>query len=193
MSTKSILLVGVGGQGTITAAKLLTNGLLAEGFDVKMSEIHGMSQRGGIVSSQVRYNEDGKVYSPVISLQDADILVSFEQMEALRWIDYVKPDGMVITSTEKIDGQSVLSGREVYPDGILDELKKANPHVIAIDAAQEAARLGNSRVSNVILLGMIVRYMHLENIDWDDIIRKNIKPKFIDVNLKALRYGEELL
>ena len=109
--TKSILLVGVGGQGTITAAKLLTTGLLEAGCDVKMSEIHGMSQRGGTVSSHVRYNADGKVYSPVIGEEGADILVSFEQMEALRWIDYVKPEGAIVTSTDKIDCQSVLTGR----------------------------------------------------------------------------------
>ena len=137
--TKSILLVGVGGQGTITAAKLLTTGLLEAGCDVKMSEIHGMSQRGGTVSSHVRYNADGKVYSPVIGEEGADILVSFEQMEALRWIDYVKPEGAIVTSTDKIDCQSVLTGRTAYPENIVDELKKVCDKVLTVDTATEAS------------------------------------------------------
>lgn len=191
--TKSILLVGVGGQGTITAAKLLTTGLLEAGCDVKMSEIHGMSQRGGTVSSHVRYNADGKVCSPVIGEKDADILVSFEQMEALRWIDYVKPEGAVVTSTEKIDCQSVLTGRSAYPENIIDELRKASRKVIAIDASQEAAKLGNHKVANVILLGMIVKYMGLEHINWEKIIRENVKKNFIEMNLKALELGKTLI
>lgn len=191
--TKSILLVGVGGQGTITAAKLLTTGLLEAGCDVKMSEIHGMSQRGGTVSSHVRYNANGKVCSPVIGEKDADILVSFEQMEALRWIDYVKPEGAVVTSTEKIDCQSVLTGRSAYPENIIDELRKASRKVIAIDASQEAAKLGNHKVANVILLGMIVKYMGLEHINWEKIIRENVKKNFIEMNLKALELGKTLI
>lgn len=165
--TKSILLVGVGGQGTITAAKLLTTGLLEAGCDVKMSEIHGMSQRGGTVSSHVRYNADGKVYSPVIGEEGADILVSFEQMEALRWIDYVKPEGAIVTSTDKIDCQSVLTGRTAYPENIVDELKKVCDKVLTVDTATEAGKLGNPKVANVILLGIIVKYMGLEHIDWE--------------------------
>ncbi|MDO5549955.1 MAG: indolepyruvate oxidoreductase subunit beta [Lachnospiraceae bacterium] len=191
--TKSILLVGVGGQGTITAAKLLTTGLLEAGCDVKMSEIHGMSQRGGTVSSHVRYNTDGKVCSPVIGEKDADILVSFEQMEALRWIDYVKPEGAIVTSTEKIDCQSVLTGRSAYPEHIVDELRKVSKKVIAIDASGEAAKLGNHKVANVILLGMIVTYMGLEHIDWEKIIRENVKKNFIEMNLKALELGKALI
>ncbi|MDO4329271.1 MAG: indolepyruvate oxidoreductase subunit beta [Lachnospiraceae bacterium] len=191
--TKSILLVGVGGQGTITAAKLLTTGLLEAGCDVKMSEIHGMSQRGGTVSSHVRYNAEGKVCSPVIGEKDADILVSFEQMEALRWIDYVKPEGAIVTSTEKIDCQSVLTGRSAYPENIIDELRKVSDKVISIDASGEAAKLGNHKVANVILLGMIVKYMGLEHIDWEKIIRENVKKNFIEMNLKALELGKTLI
>lgn len=191
--TKSILLVGVGGQGTITAAKLLTTGLMEAGCDVKMSEIHGMSQRGGSVSSHVRYSEDGTVDSPVIVEGDADIMVSFEQMEALRWIDYIKPDAAVVTSTERIPGQPVLTGRMAYPADILDELKKVTGSVIAVDAPAEAAKLGNSKVSNVILLGAIVKYMGLEHIDWEKIIRENVKPAFVELNLKALALGKTLI
>lgn len=191
--TKSILLVGVGGQGTITAAKLLTTGLLEVGCDVKMSEIHGMSQRGGSVSSHVRYNPDGPVYSPVIGMGDADILVSFEQMEALRWVDYVKSEGAVVTNMETIDCQSVLTGRSDYPVGIVDELKKVSSHVLTVDASKEAMRLGNPKVANVILLGMIVKYMKLEHIDWERIIRENVKKNFVEMNLKALELGKTLI
>lgn len=191
--TKSVLLVGVGGQGTITAAKLLTTGLLEAGCDVKMSEIHGMSQRGGTVSSHVRYNADGKVCSPVIGEKDADILVSFEQMEALRWIDYVKADGAIVTSTEKIDSQPVLTGRVAYPENIVDELHKTSEKVIVIDALGEANKLGNAKVANVILLGMIVKYMGLEHINWEKIIRENVKKNFIEMNLKALELGKSLI
>ncbi len=191
--TKSILLVGVGGQGTITAAKLLTTGLMAAGYDVKMSEIHGMSQRGGSVSSHVRYNEEGKVQSPVIGEKGADILVSFEEMEALRWADYVKSDGAVVISTEQIGSQPVLTGRLAYPENILDELKKVSSNVIALDAPAEAAKIGNSKVTNVILLGAIVKYMGLEEIDWEDIIRNNVKPAFVELNLKALELGKSLI
>jgi len=191
--TKSVLLVGVGGQGTITASKLLTLGLLESGYDVKMNEIHGMSQRGGSVSSDVRYNDTGKVHSPVISLGGADILVSFEEMEALRWCDYVKPEGAIIVSTERIAGLPIMTGRMEYPEGIVDELKKVAKTVLAIDGPAEAEKIGNSRVTNVILLGVIVKYMGLENIDWHKIIRENIKPAFIDLNIKAFELGKTLL
>ena len=191
--TKSILLVGVGGQGTITAAKLLTTGLLEAGCDVKMSEIHGMSQRGGTVSSHVRYNADGKVYSPVIGEEGADILVSFEQMEALRWIDYVKPEGAIVTSTDKIDCQSVLTGRTAYPENIVDELKKVCDKVLTVDTATEAGKLGNPKVANVILLGIIVKYMGLEHIDWEKIIRENVKKNYIEMNLNALELGKKMI
>lgn len=191
--TKSILLVGVGGQGTITAAKLLTTGLLEAGCDVKMSEIHGMSQRGGTVSSHVRYNTDGKVCSPVIGEEAADILVSFEQMEALRWIDYVKPEGAIVTSTDKIDCQSVLTGRAVYPENIVDELNKVCDKVLTVDTAVQAGKLGNPKVANVILLGIIVKYMGLEHIDWEKIICENVKKNYIEMNLKALELGKKMI
>ncbi len=190
--TKSVLLVGVGGQGTITAAKLLTLGLLYGGCDVKMSEIHGMSQRGGSVSSHVRYSTDGRVNSPVIGPGDADILAAFEEMEALRWIDYVKPGGMIVVSTERIASQPVLTGRMEYPQGILEALRRNVPNTLTIDASAEAERIGNSKAANVILLGAIVKHMGLTDIDWEEIIRNNVKPAFVDVNLKALALGKEL-
>lgn len=187
---KSILLVGVGGQGTILASKLLTTGLMEEGYDVKMSEIHGMSQRGGDVSSQVRYGD--KVESPVIELGGADLIISFEKMEALRWLKYLKKDGKVVVNDYEINSMPILSGKVDYPEGILEELKK-HADTKVIDAAKHAEELGNSKVMNVILLGTIIKLMGLEKINWDKIIRDNVKPKFIELNLKALEVGMSLV
>lgn len=187
--TKSILLVGVGGQGTILAGKLLTTGLLESGYDVKMSEIHGMSQRGGSVSTQVRYGE--KVESPVIEPSGADILVSFEQMEALRWLSYVKPGGKVITNDAKIASMPILSGDALYPDHAIEEMQK-HAEVKVVGAQKIAEELGNPRVTNVVLLGSLIKSMDLEHIDWEQIIRDNVKENFIDINLQALKKGLEI-
>ena len=154
--TKSILLVGVGGQGTILASKILTTGLMEAGYDVKMSEIHGMSQRGGSVSSQVRYGD--KVYSPVIEKGSADIIVSFEKMEALRNLDYLKKGGKHAQAT-------------------------------VLNATAMAEELGNVKAANIILLGTIIKSMGLEDIDWDSILKDNIKPQFLELNLKAIKVG----
>ncbi|AET69828.1 2-oxoacid:ferredoxin oxidoreductase, gamma subunit [Desulfosporosinus orientis DSM 765] len=187
---KSILLVGVGGQGTILASKLLTMGLMEAGFDVKMSEIHGMSQRGGSVSSQVRYGD--KVESPVIELGGADILVSFEKMEALRWLNYVKPEGKVVVNDYEIPSTPILSGKVDYPAGIIEELS-GKVETITIDAGKRATELGNPKVMNVILLGTIIKSMGLEAINWEKIVRDNIKPQFVDLNLRALQAGMYLV
>lgn len=189
--TKSIMLVGVGGQGTILASKLLTIGLMEAGYDVKMSEIHGMSQRGGSVSSQVRYSEDN-VYSPVIEIGAADMIVSFEKMEALRYLKYLKPEGKVVVNNYRLNSVSTLVGKFEYKEEEIDsELKRLNAKII--DAAKEAEELGNAKVMNVILLGSLVKSMGLEKIHWEDIIRKNVKEKFIDLNIKAFRVGIDLV
>ena len=188
--TKSIMLVGVGGQGTILASKLLTTGLMNAGYDVKMSEIHGMSQRGGSVSSQVRYGK--KVYSPVIEIGGADILVSFEKMEALRWLEYLKPEGKIVVNNYRIDSIPVLTGKAIYKEKeIEDELNRLNATII--NAADKAKELGNSKVMNIILLGALVKSMSLEDIDWESIIRENIKEKFVDINLQAFKKGMEMV
>ncbi|MGC2873305.1 indolepyruvate oxidoreductase subunit beta [Ihubacter sp. mB4P-1] len=188
--TKNILLSGVGGQGTITAAKMLTFGLMEAGYDVKMSEIHGMSQRGGDVVSQVRYSKE-KVFSPVIEKGTADIIISFEEMEALRTLDYLKPDGAVVVNTERIPSMTVLTGVEEYANDVIEEIEKSADHVHAMDASKMAADLGNVKAANVILLGALVKLMGLDDIDWEDIIRKNVKEKFIDLNLKAFKVGAD--
>ena len=188
--TKSILLVGVGGQGTILASKLLTIGLMQSGYDVKMSEIHGMSQRGGSVSSQVRYGE--LVHSPVIERGGAEILVSFEKMEALRWLEYLRPDGEAIVNNYQINPMPVVSGVASYSDKILSELK-SKVKTTVIDAYDEAALMGNVKVLNIILLGATVEMMELGNIDWDRIIKENVKPAFVEINQKAFARGKTLV
>lgn len=188
--TKSILLVGVGGQGTILASKLLTTGLMEAGYDVKMSEIHGMSQRGGSVSSQVRYGD--KVYSPVIEIGGADILVSFEKMEAMRWMRYLKPDGKIITNNYRMDSMPVLTGSVEYKEKeIEEELERLGATIL--NAADKAVELGNAKVMNIILLGALVKSMNLEAIDWEKIIRNNVKERFVDINLKAFEEGMKLI
>ena len=186
MKTKNILLVGVGGQGTITAAKLLTTGLMEAGYDVKMSKIHGMSQRGGSVSSQVRYGDD--VQSPVIEMGTADIIVAFEKMEALRYIDFLKEDGKIIVNDAEIWPLPVVIGKATYPEKILETLQeKANVRVM--NASALAEEMGNLKVMNVILLGAIIKSMGLQDINWDEIIRNNVKPKFVELNIKAMAVG----
>lgn len=185
---KSILLVGVGGQGTILASKILTLGLMEAGYDVKMSEIHGMSQRGGSVSSQVRYGE--KVYSPVVEKGAADIVVAFEKMEALRALDYLKEDGVLVVNDVEIPSMSVIVGDEDYPADVLDEIGKHVKEKV-VNATKLATELGNEKAANIILLGTIIKSMGLEDINWDAILEANIKPKFVELNKKALKVGME--
>jgi indolepyruvate ferredoxin oxidoreductase beta subunit len=190
--TKNILLTGVGGQGTILAAKMLTIGLMEEGYDVKMSEIHGMSQRGGSVTSQVRYSDE-QVWSPVIEKGTADIIVSFEKMEALRNLDYIRPGGTVVVNSEEIPSMTVLTGEEEYSSSVMDEIRGAVENVTEIDASGLARELGNVKAANVILLGALVKAMDLEEIDWEQIIRENVKEKFVELNLKAFETGKAQL
>ena len=185
---KSILLVGVGGQGTILASKILTLGLMEAGYDVKMSEIHGMSQRGGSVSSQVRYGE--KVYSPVVEKGAADSVVAFEKMEALRALDYLKEDGVLVVNDVEIPSMSVIVGDEDYPADVLDEIGKHVKEKV-VNATKLATELGNEKAANIILLGTIIKSMGLEDINWDAILEANIKSKFVELNKKALKVGME--
>ena len=188
--TKNILLVGVGGQGTILASKLLTTGLMEEGYDVKMSEIHGMSQRGGNVSSQVRYGY--KLESPVIELGSADVIVAFEKMEALRALEYSKKDGLVVVNDVEIESMPILSGKFDYPSDVI-EILESKVKTIVVEASKHAAELGNSKVMNIILLGTIIKSMELEHINWEKIIKDNVKPAFVDINIKALELGKTLV
>lgn len=184
---KNILLVGVGGQGTILASKILSEGLLEAGYDVKMSEIHGMSQRGGNVSTQVRYGD--KVFSPIVGEGEADIIVAFEKMEALRWIEYLKPGGKMVINDAEISSAPIQMGLADYPEKIIEELSsKVTTYVFK--ASELAESLGNPKSMNMVLLGALVAAMDLPDIDWEKIMHNNIKPQFLDINLKAFQTGQ---
>ena len=188
--TKSILLVGVGGQGTILASKILSEGLMQMGYDVKMSEIHGMAQRGGSVSTHVRFGP--RVASPVISPGEADVLVAFEKVEAARWIGYLKPGGALVVNDYEIYSLPVLLGQAVYPLGLGDRLREAVPDAKIFNAGGIAEELGNIKAQNVVLLGALIKAMGLEGLDWTEVLRGIVPPKLFDLNVKALQAGMAL-
>ena len=183
---KSIILVGVGGQGAILVSKVLTKGLIKAGYDVKMSEVHGMSQRGGSVSTQVRFGE--KVYSPIIGKGQADILVSFEKMEAVRYSDFLKPSGTAVINDYEIVPMNVAAGEETYPQGIIEEMQD-NFNTVVLDAAKIALELGNSKCMNIVLFGAMVKALKLDNIDWEEVLKETLPAKILDINLKAFKAG----
>ncbi|ATW26333.1 indolepyruvate oxidoreductase subunit beta [Candidatus Formimonas warabiya] len=185
--TKSILFVGVGGQGIILASKILTEGLLKLGFDVKMSEIHGMAQRGGSVTTQVRYGK--KVYSPCIGKGEADILIAFEKVEAVRWLHQLKPGGTLLVNDYEIYSLPVLMGQESYPDQIVERLQEKVKNVKAFKAAQMAEDLGNIKAQNIILLGALIKALDLDGVDWFEILKEQIPPKLHALNIQALEAG----
>ena len=185
--TKCILLVGVGGQGTILASKVLSEGLARAGYDVKMSEIHGMSQRGGSVTTHVKFG--AKVYSPIINEREADILVSFERVEAARWLAYLKPGGTLVVNEYEIHPLSVLTGAAEYPGDVLDKLKAAVPDTISFNAGVIAKDLGNVKVQNIVMLGALVKGMKLDSIDWLSVLKESVPPKLYDLNVKAFEAG----
>ena len=183
---KSILMVGVGGQGTILAGKILSLGLMAAGYDVKMSEVHGMAQRGGSVSNQVRFGK--KVYSPIIGKGQADILVAFEMMEAMRWLEYLKPGGKIVVNDYRIPSGPILIGACDYPEQVIEKLKeKADTTVI--QAGEIANQIGNPRTMNLVLFGAVVKGMNLTDIDFETEIAANVKPETLKLNLEAFRAG----
>lgn len=182
--------MGTGGQGTILASKLLTLGLVEAGYEVKMSEIHGMSQRGGSVSTHIRFGE--QVESPVIVAGEADIIVSFEKMEALRWLKFLKLNGKIIVNDYEINPMPVVGGVAKYSPEIADELKK-NADVRFVSAFNEAEKIGSTKVLNIILLGTVIEELGLNNINWEKIISKNVKSNFVEMNQKALAIGRSLV
>ena len=187
MKTKSAILVGVGGQGAILTAKVLVNGLMKAGYDVKMSEVHGMSQRGGSVSTQVHWGE--KVYSPVIGEGAADLMVAFEKMEAVRYARFLKPDGLAVINDYAMPSSTIAAGLEEYPKGCLEAMAE-NFKCFTLDAAKIAMDLGSSKCMNIVLFGAMTAALDLREIDWEDIIRETVPPKFIDLNLAAYRAGK---
>ena len=190
METKSIMSVGVGGQGSLLASKLLGALLTNEGYEDKVSEVHGMSQRGGSVVTYVRFGD--KVYSPVISKGEADYIVSFERLEAARYVDCLKKDGKIIVNSQTIDPMPVITGAAEYPFDVLDELKSKGVFVDEIDALSLAEDAGTTKAVNIVLMGRLAKYFHIDCEKWIEAIKSTVKPQFVDVNLKAFKNGYNL-
>ena len=186
--TNRIMIVGVGGQGTILCGKLLTIALMDSGYDVKMTEIHGMSQRGGSVSSEISYSD--KVYSPVTEKGSADIIVAFEKLEALRYSDILKTSGKLIVNDYVIEPAGVLAATADYPQGLNERLSEKFD-TIFIKASDIAKELGNPKVMNIVLLGALAKVLNLDGVDWDKIIEENVKANFVEINKKAFRFGHD--
>lgn len=187
METKSIMIVGVGGQGTLLASRILGAVLISNGFDVKVSEVHGMSQRGGSVVTYVKYGS--KVNSPIVNEGEADLILAFEQLEAARWLQYLKKDGTLIINTQKIDPMSVIIGNSVYPDGVLDAINKAGAKTTNLDALSLAVSAGSAKAVNVVLIGVMASHMDLNRDVWMDAIKNTVPEKFLEMNLKAFDLG----
>ncbi|HIS70182.1 MAG TPA: indolepyruvate oxidoreductase subunit beta [Candidatus Gallacutalibacter stercoravium] len=186
-NVKSVLIVGVGGQGTLLASRLLGGAMVRAGYDVKVSEVHGMSQRGGSVVTYVRYGD--KVYSPIIEQGGADTVLAFEQLEAARFLPWLKPQGTMIVNTQQIDPMPVITGNAAYPDGLLEQMEGKGVHVVAADALALAEQAGSSKAVNVVLIGLMARRLELSYEEWIDTIRETVPPKFIDMNIKAFDLG----
>ena len=184
---KNIMIVGVGGQGSLLASKLLGHLLLEQGYDVKVSEVHGMSQRGGSVVTYVRFGD--KVYSPVIDKGEADLIISFEQLEAARWMEYLKSDGAIVTNTQKVDPMPVITGAAEYPEGLIESMAAAGVKVDAIDALALAEEAGSSKAANLALLGRVSRYFDFPESAWQAAIDACVPPKFLELNRKAFALG----
>ena len=187
MSVTSVLLVGIGGQGTVFLSNILVKGLLNAGYDVKMSEIHGMAQRGGTVSTQVRYGD--KVYSPIIAQGEADVLLAFEALEAARYLPWLKPEGTVVVNTQQMDPMPVVTGVAEYPKDILGKVREQGVKVVALDALGMAEEAGSSKAVNVVLIGAMAKKLDLPKEVWIDTIKETVPSKFIDMNLKAFELG----
>jgi len=184
---KNIMIVGVGGQGALLASKTLGQVLLDAGYDVKVSEVHGMSQRGGSVVTYVRYGE--KVYSPIIDKGEADFIVSFEQLEAARYTEFLKPDGQIVVNTQQIDPMPVITGAAKYPENLVETLTSKGIKVDALDCLELAEKAGTAKSVNIVLMGRLSKYMDFPKEAWLSAIEKLVKPQFLEMNKKAFELG----
>lgn len=188
MDTKNIMIVGVGGQGTLLASKMLGYVLLQQGYDVKVSEVHGMSQRGGSVVTYVRYGK--KVYSPVIDKGEADVIISFEKLEAARWLEFLKKDGTIITNTQEVEPMPVITGAAAYPENLIEKMQAAGAKVDAKDFLLIAQEADSAKAVNIALMGRLSTYFpEISDEQWQDAIEKIVPPKFLDLNRKAFEAG----
>jgi len=184
---KSILMAGVGGQGVLRASDILCRVMMDSGLDVKKSEVHGMAQRGGCVTSHVRYGT--KVHSPLAKKADVEILLAFEKLETLRYLDYLKSDGIVIINEEEMNPPSVNLGAASYPDSVVSIVRERFPTVTVVNAPEPATRAGNTRAANTVLLGVLSKYLSLDEQQWEKGIREAFPPKTVEANLKAFHLG----
>ena len=189
MNTKNIMIVGVGGQGSLLASKLLGRLLLTKGYDIKVSEVHGMSQRGGSVVTYVRFGD--KVYSPVIDKGEADYIVSFELLEAARWTEYLRPEGKLVTNIQQINPMPVITGAAECPADLAEKMKAAGIQVDAFDALTLAEQAGSAKAVNIVLMGHLSRNFDFTLEEWMDAIEKSVPPKFLELNKKAFMLGRE--
>ena len=187
MKTTSLMIVGVGGQGTLLASKLLGRLLVSEGYDVKVSEVHGMSQRGGSVVTYVRFGE--KVYSPIVERGEADYIISFEKAEAARWLPFLKKGGKMIVNTQQIDPMPVIIGAAEYPENVIDEMKTLGVEIDAIDALTPALEAGSAKAVNIVLMGRLARHFGIPREKWTAAIEQSVAPKFVEMNEKAFELG----
>ena len=188
-SCKSIMFVGVGGQGTLLASRIAGHVLLEQGFDAKISEVHGMSQRGGSVTTYVKYAREGAVHSPIVDRGEADYIVAFEQMEAARWVSFLKKDGAMLINTQKLPPMPVITGAARYNEDIVGKIEALGVQVMAFDALELALRAGSPRSVNVVMMGALSRELGFEERHWLDAIKACSPPKALEVNLKAFELG----
>ena len=186
--TKNIMIVGVGGQGTLLTSRILGGITVAAGYDVKLSEVHGMAQRGGSVVTFVRYGE--KVAEPIVEEGQADVLIAFERLEALRYAHFLKKDGVIVVNDHRIDPITVVTGMAEYPDNIIEDLEKEHK-VLKVKAMEEALKLGNSKVFNIIVLGVAAKHMDFSKEAWLEVIEKTVPPKTVEINKQAFLLGFE--
>lgn len=186
-SVKSIMIVGVGGQGTLLASRVIGHAIIQQGYDVKVSEVHGMSQRGGSVVTYVKYGK--KVYSPIVDKGEADIILSFEQLEAARWLPYLKKGGKIITNDQKIDPMPVIIGASKYPENLIEQIKEKGVDIIAGDALSLAKEAGSDKAVNTVLIGVLSNFMDFSDEIWQKALEECVPPKFLEINKKAFELG----
>lgn len=186
MTTKNIMVVGVGGQGTLLTSRILGGLAIQGGYDVKLSEVHGMAQRGGSVVTYVRYGET--VSEPIVEEGQADVIIAFERLEALRYAHFLKKDGVMIVNDWRIDPMPVVIGAAQYPENIIETLAEEHT-VYKVDATEEAKTLGNARVFNLIVLGIAAQHMNFTREEWHEVIKSTVPPKTIEINIAAFEHG----
>lgn len=188
--TKNIMIAGVGGQGTLLASKLLGSLLIGQGYDVKVSEVHGMAQRGGSVVTYVRYGE--RVASPIIDRGEADILVAFELLEAARWAEYLRPEGVLIANTQQILPMPVITGAAVYPEDLAERLRQGCGRAVLVDALAPAEEAGSAKAVNVVLMGILSTVLGIPEAAWMAALERQLKPALVEMNKKAFYIGRAM-